>query len=794
MIELRTLGALELTSAGNGAVGSVLAQPRRAALLCYLALALPRGFHRRDTLFALFWPESDAEQARHALRQSVYVLRRALGAHAIVSRGDEELALAPEQIRCDVWEFEAALDQGRPAEALALYRGELLAGFHISDAPDFEYWLDQERTRLRQRAGEADWALAAAREREGDAAGAAEAARHAAAFSSTDETAVRRLILLLERVGDRAAALRAYEAFAWKLEGEYQLEPSAETQAVVARIRAATGVNRATAQGLIGGSSSAAVDGNSARIGVAGSPTAPPLRAATDLLAEGGWVRPAWLGWSRTSWKRIGILVATLTALMATGWAIRNRNQPETSVIRRLAVLPLMNLTGDERQEYFVDGMHEALVTELSQILELTVISRQSTVQYRGTDRPAPVIARELGVDALLEGSVFRAQDSVRITVQLIRGNPEGYMWAGTYQGALRNALALQGDVARAVGQAIHAKTAPNPHARPAAPSVSPDAQEAYLQGLYDVERQMVELDLPPSDRLKALRTAVANLEKAVALAPKWAAAHAKLARAYHWIASSYDQLAPEFYPKSKRAALRALELNPNEAQAHASLAFVFFNYEWDWEAAEQSIQRALALDSNSYDWIYALFLFAGGRYDEAVTQYQRAQERNPLSQLLKGQLAYAYTCAGRLDEALAELEELRVRIGDSSDWLKTAFGEIYLRKSMYPEAIAALESAVTMSDSQPGIVALLAYGYARAGRRREAHRLVPWLEQRHGGWYAPELYTTLGDTGRAIAMVRSAYEQRSEKLLYLRCSTAYPALRNKPQIREIVNRIGLPE
>lgn len=246
MIELRTLGALELTSVDSRAVGSVLAQPRRAALLCYLALATPRGFHRRDTLLALFWPEYDVEQARHALRQSVYFLRRALGSETILSRGDEELALAPEQVGCDVWAFEAALDKGRPADALLLYRGELLSGFHISAASEFEHWLDRERERLRLRAGEAGWALAASREREGDAAGAVEAARRAVAFSPTDETAVRRLLLLLERVGDRAAAVRAYAAFAGKLEAEYELEPSSETRALVARIRAEPDSNALT--------------------------------------------------------------------------------------------------------------------------------------------------------------------------------------------------------------------------------------------------------------------------------------------------------------------------------------------------------------------------------------------------------------------------------------------------------------------------------------------------------------------------------------------------------------------
>ena len=619
--------------------------------------------------------------------------------------------------------------------------------------------------------------------------------RSAAALSPTDETALRRLILLLERLGDRAAAVRGYEAFAWKLEEEYELEPSAETRALVARIRAEPKEGQAAAPDHERVLSPAAGDGNSkAGMWVAGSSTGPPLGAAAALPAEGGWVVPAWLQRSGASWKRVGILVATLAALMAAGWAIRNQLRPETPEIRRLAVLPLANLTGDERQGYFVDGMHEALVTELSQIPELTVISRQSTVQYQGTDRPVPVIARELGVDALLEGSVFRAEDSVRITVQLIRADPEGHMWAGTYHGELRNAIALQGEVARAVGRAIHARAAPEPHARLAGPSVRPEAQEAYLQGLYHLERQMVTMELTRSERLEALRTAVAYLENAVALAPEWAAAHAKLARAYHWIASSYDELAPEFYPKSKTAALRALELDPNEAQAHASLGFVLFNHEWDWEGAERSIQRALALDQNSHQWIYALYLVAAGRLEEAIIHYRRAEERNPLSPLLKSQVAWAYSCAGRHDEAIAEFEELQARIGDSPDWLRAAFGEQYLTKSMYPEAIAALESAVTLSDSIPWFVAALAHGYARAGRVGDAHRLVLWLEQRPGRWYAPQLYTALGDTGRAIAMVQSAFEQRSTNILYLRCATAYPALRNKPQIREIVRRIGVPE
>jgi DNA-binding SARP family transcriptional activator/TolB-like protein len=285
MIELRTLGALELTSADSTAVGSVLAQPRRAALLCYLALASPRGFQRRDTLFALFWPEYDAEQARHALRQSVYFLRRSLGSETIVSRGDEELALAPEKVRCDVWDFEAALEEGRPAEAFVVYGGDLLAGFHISEAPEFERWLEEERSRLKRRAEEAGWSLAAAREREGDAAGAADAARSAAALAPTDETALRRLVLLLERVGDRAAAVRAYEAFAGNLKEEYELEPSAETQALVARIRAEPGPKQPAAKAR-GGRLSPAAGNRDPNAGIAAD-----LAPSGNTLVLNGSVR-----------------------------------------------------------------------------------------------------------------------------------------------------------------------------------------------------------------------------------------------------------------------------------------------------------------------------------------------------------------------------------------------------------------------------------------------------------------------------------------------------------------------
>lgn len=238
MIELRTLGAIDLRSADGSAVDAVLTQPRRMALLCYLALASPRGFRRRDTLLTLLWPEHGQEQARHALRQSLYFLRRALGASAIVSRGDDDVAIAANVVHCDAAEFDIAVEDGRLEQALALYRGEVLPGFHVSDALEFERWLEAERDRLRRRAAEAAWLLADARAADGDASDAAAWGQRAVGHSPGDEVALRRLLHLLDNLGQRATALRVYEAFGQDLARDYELRPSTETRALVARIRA----------------------------------------------------------------------------------------------------------------------------------------------------------------------------------------------------------------------------------------------------------------------------------------------------------------------------------------------------------------------------------------------------------------------------------------------------------------------------------------------------------------------------------------------------------------------------
>ncbi len=246
MIELRTLGAVDLRDAAGHEIRAVLAQPKRLALLAYLALARPHGFHRRDVVLALFWPELDQKRARAALRKAVHVLRRSLSPQAMVGRGDEELGLADEVVWCDAVAFERALGAQRFAEALQLYRGDLLAGFFVADAPEFERWVDRERSHFRALAATGAWALADQLAIEHQDSLAVTWARRAMDLTPADEGALRRLITLLYRLGDRAAALHAYTEFSAQLLKDYGVRPSAETRSLVETVKASGEVVRDT--------------------------------------------------------------------------------------------------------------------------------------------------------------------------------------------------------------------------------------------------------------------------------------------------------------------------------------------------------------------------------------------------------------------------------------------------------------------------------------------------------------------------------------------------------------------
>ena len=437
MIELRTLGALELTSDDGKPVDSVLTQPRRTALLCYLALESPRGFQRRDSVLATFWPEDDSEQARHALRQALYFLRRTLGAAAIVSRGDDELAVATNLIRCDATEFERALDAGHLQDALSIYRGELLPAFHVADAPGFERWLDAERTRLTRRAADAAWALAEQRERASDPAGAAQWGERALGFAG-DELALRRLLTLLHRVGNRAAAVRAYDAFARELDREYELAPSEATRALLARI-----LSKQSEAVSVAAPAPSPASQHGDRPADPSQPLPEPERRASVPAVVDSPLPSAQFGWAPVdsrpiaagrSWFRPGSLGIAVAAVVLAGsvavgaWWLDPRGAARTTrSAQRILVADFGNRTSDST---FGDLVAHVLNAELAQSSVLRVVGRETIadamrrMRRNAGERLTLELARDVaardGITLLLEGEARSAGSKVMLTASVI--------------------------------------------------------------------------------------------------------------------------------------------------------------------------------------------------------------------------------------------------------------------------------------------------------------------------------------------------------------------------------------
>jgi DNA-binding SARP family transcriptional activator/tetratricopeptide (TPR) repeat protein len=431
VIQLRLFGSSDLRQEEGSAALSILAQPKRFALLVWLALARPHGFHRRDTLLALFWPELDSEHARAALRKTVYHLRQALGADVVVNRGDEEIGLGG-VLWCDAVAFQEAIAAGRTEEALSLYRGDLLPGFFLSDVPEFERWLDTERERLRRQAVAGAWALAGKAESHGspDAVGWA---HRAMALSPEDEAGLRRLLVLLDRGGDRDAALRVYEEHRIRHAEAYDAEPAAETQALIERIRARSG---------------ALVD--SRDLPSAGAESAPSLRS-TAPLAAGGHHRPAPAPFadsqapplsaptaapdsrstSRLPWQirpiRWAAAVATVAIVIVAALAIPSPYGDAPAGPATVAIGHIRDFTGSGSAS-IAEALPDLLATNLSRAPELQVVSPTRIHEMLARGDPAPkagavlAAAREAGADQMIEGALYPQPDgTLRLDLRRVR-------------------------------------------------------------------------------------------------------------------------------------------------------------------------------------------------------------------------------------------------------------------------------------------------------------------------------------------------------------------------------------
>ena len=460
--------------------------------------------------------------------------------------------------------------------------------------------------------------------------------------------------------------------------------------------------------------------------------------------------------------------------------------------IRALAVLPLANLSGDSQQDYFADGMTDALITTLAQIGALRVISRTSVMQYKGTRKPLPEIARELNVQVVLEGTVLRSANRVRIAAQLIDALTDTHLWAKTYESEMRDILAVQSEVAQAVAQEIRLKLTPEERARfSAARPVDPEAYEAFLKGRYYWYKRSPD----------ALKRGLESLQQAVAKDPTYALSHAGLADAYASLGwDLFAAVAPaEAFPKAKLAAQKALDLDPNCAEAHAQLGHVAGFYEWDWATAETAFRRALDLKPQygvAHIW-YSHVLHAEGRTAEAFAESQRAVECDPLGLILNVHLGWNYLYDRSYKRAIEQLQKTK-ELEPGFLLARLFLGEAYEQTGRLEEAIAEFETAVDLSERRPVYLSGLGHAYAAAGRKDRAVRIIEELQQLSNHDYVPargiaEIYIGLGEKQHAFVWLDKAVEQRNGWLFHVKSNPRYDSLRSDRRYAELIHRIGLP-
>lgn len=463
------------------------------------------------------------------------------------------------------------------------------------------------------------------------------------------------------------------------------------------------------------------------------------------------------------------------------------------SRIQSLAVLPLENLSRDPEQEYFTEGLTEALITTLAKIGELRVVSRTSAMQYKGVHKPLREIARELDVDAIVEGTMLRAGDRLRITAQLIDAKKDGHLWAESYERDLRNVLALQSEVAKAIAREIRVILTPQEQVQLAQASpVDPEAYEAYLKGRYHRSRGSSE----------SLNRAIQYFNDVLRLDPSYAPAYAGLAEAYSDLAVFDFQPPTIAFAKAKDAALKAIDVDSSLADAHGALASIAWAYDWDWVNAEKEYEKAFGLRtvSPSTRSRYSLYLINVGRVHEAISEARQAHKLDPLSPVTTATVGWVYMLARKYDEALAWYNS-GLELEPSAGALTHAdIAWTYALKGAHAEAILEYEKLrhrPTPAENQ-AVGGGLGFLLAVTGRRREALDIIAQLEtlseKRYvDGCMVAAVYAGLGDEDHAFDWLTKAYQERSSSMAFLNVNPFFDRLRSDPRFQGLLQRMNFP-
>lgn len=518
-----------------------------------------------------------------------------------------------------------------------------------------------------------------------------------------------------------------------------------------------------------------------AQPGMAASNEAQTQSDTQSLLKPGRW------------WLWPSLAAVTFVAAVA-GWSSRDSLRRIVSpnrgpVIRSLAVLPLENLTGDPSQEYFADGMTDALITDLAQIGTLRVISRTSIMRYKGIRKPLPDIARELGVDGIVEGTVTRSTGRVRVTSQLIYAPGDQHLWAHSYERDPGDVLKLQSEVAQAIAQQVRAQLTPQQKAQlGSARMVSPEAYEAYLKGRFFWNKYTEE----------GMKESIKYYRQAIQKDPQYAEAFAGLSASYG-VLGNFSALPPyEAYPEAKAAATKAVELDDRVTDGHSQLGYMAMFYDHDWPRAEREFGRALELNPSSADAHrgFAQYLLSTGRIDESIANIRKAKALDPVALDINFDEGWYLYMARRPDEAIAQLR----RVLDMDPNFVVAhlvLGGAYEEKGEFDQSIGEYKIAVALSGNLTGRLGALGHAYAVAGRTKEARETLIRIKQvsthRYVSPYHTALvYAGLGEQDEAFALLEKAYREHFWMMAFLNVDPRLDPLRSDPRFQDLQRREGL--
>jgi DNA-binding SARP family transcriptional activator/TolB-like protein len=763
------LGRIRLEQTAGTELDALLRQPKRLALLAYLALPQPGIWHRRDTVLGIFWPDLETVRARSALRNALYVLRQHLGEGVVRTRGDEDVSLDPERFTTDAALFETEVAAGELGSALERYRGDLLPGLFVPEAEEFEKWLDQERRRLHGLALRAAVALAAERDGAGDLPGAIRAAARAWELDPDHEPALRRLMELHDRAGAPAQALAAYQQFQARMAAEFSAEPSPTTAELAHRIRSRRQPTKVAPP--LGG-------------------LLPPLEEEpgpnrTDNAASRALPAPRPAARVGPRLLVAGALLAAVAILTLLLWHPR---RAPSAVARSLVVLPMENATGDTGLAYLATGIGEAVVGRLRSLGALATIRSAARAQWpTATRQDVGLVGREFGAELALRSRIARDGDSLSVAAEVVDIRSGAVRRAGTFPFSVRAVVDLESRLAAAVAGAAFRRPLPE-EPRASAHRVDPESYRLTLKGWHQMLTAQNQ------------RAAARLFDQATRLDPTNARAWAGISSTWAAAAITWGMPFEEGAALAEAAAARALALDSLQATALANLGVLRGLRDRDLAEGERFLARAAVAEPGNPEvfLIEAALYRHAWQWDRARDAIRIARQLDPLSALYVEREGNLALCADQPDRAV-QLYGEALRLDASAPGVRDGMARALARLGRWDEALATLRAAGDENGhdapAPPAARGEAGYWAYRAALTRP--RLTALLAEARRGWISRArlgtLYVAVGETDRGLDLLEAEARAGDIGILRLPCQPDVDRARRLPRFRallELVSRV----